>query len=114
MKEELGRTRFDVRVEAWYASVGATIMEQFKELGASLDFSRLRFTMDPGYVRAVRTAFVHFWEKGWLYRGREPKGTIIHIHGGPTWLAEDRVNALVQQSLDQNLGAARQALAHSD
>ena len=68
-KEELGRVRFNERVEAWYASVGATIMEQFKELGASLDFSRLRFTMDPAYVRAVRTAFVRFWEKGWLYRG---------------------------------------------
>jgi len=68
-KEEIGRDRFDERVEAWYASVGATIMEQFKELGASLDFSRLRFTMDPDYVRAVRTAFVRFWEKGWLYRG---------------------------------------------
>jgi valyl-tRNA synthetase len=68
-KEELGRKRFDERVEAWYASVGATIMGQFKELGASLDLSRLRFTMDPAYVRSVRTAFVHFWEKGWLYRG---------------------------------------------
>jgi valyl-tRNA synthetase len=68
-KEELGREEFDARVQAWYASVGATIIEQFKELGASLDFSRLRFTMDPGYVRAVRTAFVRFWEKGWLYRG---------------------------------------------
>ncbi len=68
-KEELGRARFDERVEAWYASVGATILEQLKELGASLDMSRLRFTMDADYVRAVRTAFVRFWEKGWLYRG---------------------------------------------
>ncbi len=68
-KEELGRERFNQRVDRWYANVGATIVEQFKELGCSLDFSRLRFTMDPAYVGAVRTAFVHFWEKGWLYRG---------------------------------------------
>src|SRR2546421_5350318 len=68
-KEELGRERFEQRVQEWYASVGATIVDQFRELGASLDFSRLRFTMDPAYVRAVRTAFVRFWEKGWLYRG---------------------------------------------
>jgi valyl-tRNA synthetase len=68
-KEALGRERFNQRVDEWYASVGATIVEQYKELGASLDFSRLRFTMDPEYVRAVRTAFVHYWEKGWLYRG---------------------------------------------
>src|SRR6266536_2605620 len=68
-KEELGRERFDELVHAWYADVGATIIEQFKELGASLDLSRLRFTMDPAYVRAVRTAFVRFWERGWLYHG---------------------------------------------
>jgi len=68
-KEELGRERFDQRVQEWYASVGATIVDQFRELGAALDFSRLRFTMDPAYVRSVRTAFVRFWERGWLYRG---------------------------------------------
>jgi valyl-tRNA synthetase len=68
-KEQLGRPAFESRVEEWYASVGQTIISQFRELGASLDWSRLRFTMDPAYVRAVRTAFVRFWERGWLYRG---------------------------------------------
>ena len=68
-KEEIGRAAFAELVEEWYRSVGATIVLQFKELGASLDYSRIRFTMDEAYVRAVRTAFVHFWEKGWLYRG---------------------------------------------
>ena len=68
-KEALGRAAFESRVEEWYISVGATIVSQYRELGASLDFSRLRFTMDPAYVRAVRTAFVRFWERGWLYRG---------------------------------------------
>jgi valyl-tRNA synthetase len=68
-KEALGRVAFAARVDRWYQEVGQTIISQFKELGASLDFSRLRFTMDPEYVRAVRAAFVHFWEKGWLYRG---------------------------------------------
>src|SRR5438874_548759 len=60
---------FERRVGDWYATVGATIIDQYRELGASLDLTRLRFTMDPAYVRAVRTAFVHFWDKGWLYRG---------------------------------------------
>jgi valyl-tRNA synthetase len=68
-KEQLGRAVFEERVSEWYASVGETIIAQFRELGASLDWTRLRFTMDPRYVRAVRTAFVRFWEKGWLYRG---------------------------------------------
>jgi valyl-tRNA synthetase len=68
-KEQLGREAFAEQVEAWYAEVGQTIISQFRELGASLDFSRYRFTMDPDYVRAVRTAFVRFYEQGWLYRG---------------------------------------------
>src|SRR5438093_4193718 len=68
-KEELGRAAFNELVEAWYAEVGGTIISQFRDLGASLDWSRIRFTMDPAYVRAVLTAFVHFYDKGWLYRG---------------------------------------------
>ncbi|MGH7776304.1 MAG: valine--tRNA ligase [Candidatus Dormibacterales bacterium] len=68
-KEEIGREAFDRLVKAWYEEVGGTIIAQFRELGASLDWTRLRFTMDEGYVRAVQTAFVHLWEKGWLYRG---------------------------------------------
>jgi valyl-tRNA synthetase len=68
-KEEVGRAGFEARVEEWYLTVGQTIISQFRELGASLDWSRTRFTMDPAYVRAVRTAFVRFWERGWLYRG---------------------------------------------
>src|SRR5919201_3159292 len=68
-KEELGRAAFDELVDEWYRNVGETIIAQFRDLGASLDFSRQRFTMDDAYVRAVRTAFVHYYEKGWLYRG---------------------------------------------
>src|SRR5437660_8577072 len=68
-KEELGRERFAARVDEWYRQVGAVIVDQYQELGVSIDVSRLRFTMDPAYVRAVRTAFVRFWELGWLYRG---------------------------------------------
>ena len=67
-KEEMGRDAFNARVEAWYKSVGGTIINQLRLLGASMDWTRLRFTMDPAYVRAVATAFVAFYEKGWIYR----------------------------------------------
>ncbi len=67
-KEELGRERFDERVEAWYAGVGATIINQLRLLGASMDWSRLRFTMDARYYRSVMTAFVAFYDRGWIYR----------------------------------------------
>ncbi len=67
-KEELGRAAFESRVSEWYAEVGDTIVTQDRILGASLDWSRIRFTMDERYVRAVMTAFVSFYEKGWIYR----------------------------------------------
>jgi valyl-tRNA synthetase len=67
-KEELGRQRFEARVEAWYEQVGATIINQLRILGASMDWSRLRFTMDSRYYRSVMTAFVEFYERGWIYR----------------------------------------------
>src|SRR5438105_2884386 len=67
-KEELGRERFAARVEAWYEQVGATIINQLRLLGASMDWTRLRFTMDSQYVRSVMTAFVAFYERDWIYR----------------------------------------------
>src|SRR6266436_8285145 len=67
-KEQLGREAFESRVNEWYAEVGDTIVRQDRILGASLDWTRLRFTMDPRYVRAVMTAFVAFYERGWIYR----------------------------------------------
>ena len=67
-KEELGREKFDQRVEQWYEKTGATIINQLRLLGASMDWTRLRFTMDSRYYRSVMTAFVAFYEKGWIYR----------------------------------------------
>ena len=67
-KEELGRGAFDARVDAWYEEVGATIINQLRLLGASMDWTRLRFTMDSRYYRSVMTAFVAFYERGWIYR----------------------------------------------
>ena len=68
-KEELGRGAFEQRVEAWYAQVGARIVDQYKRLGVTADWSRLRFTMDQRYVRAIREAFVRLYNDGLIYRG---------------------------------------------
>ncbi len=67
-KELLGRDAFTSRVDEWYRTVGETIVGQDRILGISLDWTRLRFTMDPRYVRSVMTAFVAFYERGWIYR----------------------------------------------
>src|SRR3954453_5084550 len=67
-KEELGRDAFMERVWRWREQYGSTITEQYKRLGASLDYADERFTMDDDYVRAVLTVFVKLYEKGLIYR----------------------------------------------
>jgi valyl-tRNA synthetase len=67
-KEELGRDAFTERVWEWRREHGSTITEQFKRLGASLDYDDERFTMDDDYQRAVAVVFVHLYEKGLVYR----------------------------------------------
>src|SRR5436190_965503 len=68
-QRDLGREGFDEYVQAWLKRYGGTIMQQFRLLGASLDYPRERFTMDPVYSEAVIRWFVHLYRKGWIYRG---------------------------------------------
>ena len=67
---DLGREEFIKRVWQWKEKYGNLILEQFKKLGCSLDWSRTRFTLDKGYVEAVERAFFHYYKKGWIYRGK--------------------------------------------
>ena len=67
-RHELGRERFESRVWEWVSRYGDTIDEQHRRLGVSCDWSRLRFTLDPGPVHAVRTTFVNLFNKGLIYR----------------------------------------------
>jgi valyl-tRNA synthetase len=67
-REEIGRDAFLERTWSWLEQTGRTILRQYRRLGASLDHSRERFTMDDAYVTAVMTFFVRLWEQGWIYR----------------------------------------------
>jgi valyl-tRNA synthetase len=67
-RKELGRDAFVERVWRHLEETGRTIMGQFRRLGASLDYSRERFTMDDLYIEAVMRFFVHLWERDWIYR----------------------------------------------
>jgi valyl-tRNA synthetase len=67
-KEDLGRDEFLARAWRWKDETGGTIVRQLRRLGASCDWSRERFTMDPGLARAVRESFVRLWEEGLIYR----------------------------------------------
>ena len=69
-RRELGREDFVSRVWQWKASSGDTIERQLKRLGASVDWSRHKFTMDPELSRAVTHAFVTLHDEGLIYRGK--------------------------------------------
>src|SRR5712671_6898342 len=71
---DLGREAFVARVWAFVKETGATILEQLKVIGASCDWTRTRFTLDPAYSRAVRDVFVTLWEEGLIYHGHR----VIH------------------------------------
>ncbi|PJE57985.1 MAG: valine--tRNA ligase [Candidatus Portnoybacteria bacterium CG10_big_fil_rev_8_21_14_0_10_36_7] len=68
-RHDLGREKFLDKVWEWKKKYGDIILNQYKQLGASLDWSRTRFTMDNDYAKAVETAFLHYHKKGLIYQG---------------------------------------------
>jgi valyl-tRNA synthetase len=68
-RHELGREKFLERVWAWVHQYRDKIRAQLRRLGASCDWTRERFTLDPGPQRAVRTTFVRLYNDGLIYRG---------------------------------------------
>ncbi len=69
-RRDLGRGKFLEKVWAWREEKGGIILEQLRRLGASCDWSRTQFTMDPAYSRAVLGVFVDLFAKGHIYRGK--------------------------------------------
>ncbi|XP_061383734.1 valine--tRNA ligase isoform X2 [Danaus plexippus] len=67
-RHDLGRDEFIKRVWEWKDEKGVRIYEQLRSLGSSLDWSRVRFTMDPSMCRAVNEAFIRLHDSGDIYR----------------------------------------------
>ena len=68
-RHSLGREKFIEKAWEWKEKYGNIIIDQLKKLGCSCDWSRLRFTLDKDYAKAVETAFLHYYKKGWIYQG---------------------------------------------
>lgn len=68
-RDQIGREAFIRRVWRWKETSGGTIIRQLKTLGASCDWRRERFTMDPGLSEAVKEVFCQLYEAGLTYRG---------------------------------------------
>ncbi|MCQ2187157.1 MAG: valine--tRNA ligase [Bacteroidales bacterium] len=68
-KEDLTREEFLKYAWEWKEEHGGIILQQLRKLGASCDWDRTRFTMEPELTEAVINTFVYFYKKGWIYRG---------------------------------------------
>ncbi|MDH5217299.1 MAG: valine--tRNA ligase, partial [Gammaproteobacteria bacterium] len=69
-RHDLGREDFTKRVWEWKEESGGNITRQLRRMGASLDWSNERFTMDDGLSDAVKETFVRLHEEGLIYRGK--------------------------------------------
>ena len=68
-KEDITREEFLKYAWEWKEEHGGIILQQLRKLGASCDWDRTRFTMEPALSEAVINTFVYFYKKGWIYRG---------------------------------------------
>jgi len=68
-KEDLTREEFLKYAWEWKEEHGGIILKQLRKLGASCDWDRTRFTMEPELSEAVINTFCYFYKKGWIYRG---------------------------------------------
>src|SRR5579872_5833067 len=68
-RHDVGREAFVQRAWQWREQYGGRILAQMKRIGDSVDWSRLRFTLDPDLSHAVNEAFVRLYERGLIYRG---------------------------------------------
>ena len=68
-KDDLTRDEFMKYAWEWKEEHGGIILQQLRKLGASCDWDRTRFTMDPDLSAAVIATFCHFYKKGLIYRG---------------------------------------------
>jgi len=67
--QDIGRDEFIKRCWLWKEQYGNTITDQMRREGASVDWSRHRFTMDESLSKAVRKVFCTLYDEGWIYRG---------------------------------------------
>jgi valyl-tRNA synthetase len=68
-RHDLGRDEFVKKIWEWKHTSGGTITQQFRQLGASMDWPREKFTMDDTLSRSVREAFIRLYDDGLIYRG---------------------------------------------
>ena len=87
-KSSLTREEFLSHAYAWKDKYGGIILDQLKKLGASCDWDRTRFTMEPSLYDAVIEVFIELYNKGLIYRGTK---MVNWDPAGQTTLSDEEV-----------------------
>ena len=111
-RHDLGREAFVARVWQWRETYGGRILNQLRRLGASCDWSRERFTLDPGLSRAVTEVFVRLYREGLIYRALSADQLVPAMRDGAS-RPRSRSQGNARQSLVHQL-SARRRLGRSD
>lgn len=107
-KEDLSREDFLKHAWEWTAAYGGVILEQLKKLGASCDWERTKFTLDPAMSQQVIKSFVDLYNKGLIYRGYR---MVNWDPEAKTTLSDEEVNYVEKQG---NLYYIQYAIEGSD
>lgn len=93
-RHDLGREAFIEHVWKWREEYGNRILNQIRMMGASVDWTRERFTLDEGLSKAVRKVFVELYKQGYIYKGKYIINWCSRCH---TALADDEVDHLPEK-----------------
>ncbi|MBC7805911.1 MAG: valine--tRNA ligase [Akkermansiaceae bacterium] len=69
-RQDLGREKFEARVNEWADEYGGIILGQLRRLGCAYDWERTRYTLDESYVDGIMTVFARLYDTGYIYLGR--------------------------------------------
>ena len=95
-KHQIGREAFLRKIHQWREKHGGIILKQLRKLGASCDWERTQFTLDPKYSQAVIKAFVSLYNKGYIYKG---KRMVNWCPASQTALSDEEVITKSQNSI---------------
>ena len=107
-KSDLSRDEFLKHAFEWKDKHGGIILEQLKKLGASCDWERTSFTMDPGYSESVLDVFVDLYKKGRIYRG------VRMVNWDPEALTAVSDEEVLHKEVNSKLFYVRYKIAGSD
>lgn len=107
-KKSISREEFLEHAWEWKEKYGGIILEQLKKLGASCDWDRTRFTMEPDLSDAVIDTFIHLYRKGYIYRGVR---MVNWDPAGRTALSDEEV---IRKEVDQRLFYLRYPIVGSE